>query len=133
MSTNIILVDDNSADAFFSIRAMNRNNAEYNIESVDGGEALFESLAQHKSLPSLILLDMHMPGMSGLEVLSKLKRDDRYQAIPVVMLTSSRYEKDIVKSYAAGATSYIVKPLNEQKLSEVLSNLDSLDAVPVYR
>jgi len=127
MNSKIILVEDNPADAPFAMCTVKRNSSDDEIIYLDDGLSLFAYLGTEQfDLPKLILLDMNMPGMSGLEILRKLKRDESYKSIPVIVLTSSRYERDIVDSYTAGASSYIVKPLDYQKLNEALANLDSL-------
>lgn len=119
----ILLVEDNLNDAELTIRALRKNNLANNLVHVqDGAEALdfvfCKGAYQNRnstSKPKLILLDLKMPKIDGLEVLKVLKSDDDTKHIPVVVLTSSKEEKDLLESYKLGANSYIQKPVELQK------------------
>lgn len=125
---DILLVEDNINDAELAIRALRRKNVCNKIHHVlDGEEALDFIFSKGKykeeAFPSslkLILLDIKLPKVDGLEVLKILKEHDQTKLIPVVMLTSSKEEPDIEKSYKLGANSYIVKPVAFDKFVEAV-------------
>jgi two-component system response regulator len=115
----ILLAEDSDADAEMTIRALRRNNlANHLVWVKDGAEALdfiFRRGAYEKrpaGAPKLVLLDLKMPKVDGIEVLRQVKSNDDTRTIPVVMLTSSAEERDIVASYSLGVNSYIVKPVD---------------------
>ena len=115
----IILVDDNPNDAELAIRALKKHNmANKMVHLKDGAEALEFIFGKNNSAetltvqPKLILLDIKMPKVDGIEVLRKLKSDPRTKKIPVVVMTSSQEGKDIVESYNLGVNAYVVKPLD---------------------
>jgi CheY-like chemotaxis protein len=122
-SVEILLVEDNPNDAELTLRAFSKSklaNAVLHLQ--DGAEALDYifgtgkySSRDVKKGPKLILLDIKMPKVDGLDVLKKIKADARTKTIPVVMLTSSAEESDIIKSYNLGVNSYIVKPVDFTK------------------
>ncbi|MCW5627073.1 MAG: response regulator, partial [Burkholderiales bacterium] len=116
---DILLAEDSTADGEMTLRALKRNKVANSIVWVrDGAEALdflFRRGAfadRHEARPKLVLLDLKMPKVDGLEVLRQLKQDEALRSIPVVMLTSSAEERDIVESYGLGVNSYLVKPVN---------------------
>jgi CheY-like chemotaxis protein len=127
----ILLVEDNPNDAKLTLRALSKHNVSNKIHHVtDGEEALNyifgrEEYADHKieNVPKVILLDLKLPKVDGLEVLKALKKDDRTKSIPVVILTSSNQETDIVKSYKLGANSYIVKPVDFEQFIKAVADL----------
>jgi len=115
----ILLAEDSDADAEMTIRALRRNNLANRLVWVkDGAEALdfiFRQGAYAKrpaGAPKLVLLDLKMPKVDGIEVLRQVKSNEETKTIPVVMLTSSAEERDIVASYSLGVNSYIVKPVD---------------------
>ena len=115
----ILLVEDNRDDEELILLTLAENQIATDVKVVrDGAEALDYLFAtgqyagQESSLPYLILLDVKLPKMSGLEVLQWIKQDQRMSRIPVVMLTSSREDPDVNRSYELGANSYIVKPVD---------------------
>lgn len=127
----ILLVEDNMSDAMLTIRALKKHNLANNLVHLyDGAQALdflfgkgeYEgrNLAEK---PKVIFLDLKMPKVDGLEVLRKLKADDRTKLIPVVMMTSSKEEKDIVESHRLGINSYIVKPVDFENFSKTVADL----------
>jgi two-component system response regulator len=115
----ILLAEDSEADAEMTMRALRRNNlANHLVWVKDGAEALdfiFRrgAYAQRpEGAPKLVLLDLKMPKVDGIEVLRQVKSNEETRTIPVVMLTSSAEERDIVASYSLGVNSYIVKPVD---------------------
>lgn len=127
---DILLVEDTATDAEMTMRALRRRGLANNlIWAKDGVEALDflsgrgDFAGPDDSRPKLILLDVKMPRMDGLDVLRRLRADDALRAIPVVMLTSSAEERDIVDSYDLGANSYIVKPMDIEEFDRVVSEI----------
>jgi len=122
----ILLVEDNPDDAGLTIRALKKSNlCNHLLHLRDGEEALsflFSSDPANMHL-KLILLDIKMPKVDGIEVLRKLKSDPVRKTIPVVALTSSKEERDIIESYQLGVNAYIVKPVNFDKFSAAVSEL----------
>lgn len=124
----ILLAEDNPTDAELTLRALNRSKLANKVVWVkDGGEALDYVFCQgayagrSNGNPRLILLDLKMPKVDGIEVLGRVKADERTKAVPVVIMTSSREERDLVESYRLGANSYIVKPVDFGQFMEVVS------------
>jgi CheY-like chemotaxis protein len=116
----ILLVEDNPNDLELTLRALRKGNLTNNIHVArDGAEAIefvfCEGACAHRKIedgPKVILLDLKLPKVDGLEVLKRIKNDDRTKTIPVVVLTSSKEQKDVIESYQLGVNSYIVKPVN---------------------
>jgi two-component system, response regulator len=128
---DILLVEDNPVDAEFTLRALRKANIATRVEhAADGVEALdylFGSGAwagrRGGAMPRFVLLDLHLPRMSGLQVLARLRGDSRTRALPVVMLTSSRDVRDISESYRIGANSYVFKPGEYPDLITLLADV----------
>jgi len=127
----ILLVEDNSNDAELALRALNKNNLANNVIRVcDGEEALDYIFArgpfkgcERLNIPKLILLDLKLPKVDGLELLKIIKDDPVTKLIPVVVLTSSIEESDMIESYRLGVNSYIVKPVDFDKFIESVKNI----------
>jgi CheY-like chemotaxis protein len=127
----ILLVEDNPNDVELTLRALKKHNLANNVVVVkDGEEALDFVFARgaytHRDVengPKIILLDLKLPKVDGLEVLKAIKSDARTKIIPVIVLTSSKEEKDIVNSYRLGVNSYIVKPVDFDKFIEAVTKL----------
>jgi CheY-like chemotaxis protein len=126
----ILLVEDSVQDAELTRRALKRASVANDIDWVRDGVEALEYLfcegahaGRDSGPPKLVLLDMKMPRMDGLQVLARLKGDERTRSIPVVMLTSSREERDLVESYALGVNSYIVKPVDFEQFAETVSQV----------
>ena len=131
-SVDVLLVEDNISDAELTIRELKKHNLANNLFHVkDGEEAIDFIFASGKFAdsrdilfpPKVILLDIQMPKVNGLEVLKKIKTDPRTKSIPVVILTSSKENPDIQNCYDLGANSYIVKPVNFEGFAEAIRNL----------
>ncbi|MEX0929543.1 MAG: response regulator [Balneolales bacterium] len=127
----VILIEDNISDAELTIRALKKKNLCNQIVHLkDGAEALdfifakgeYEGRDMTKT-PKVILLDLKMPKIDGIEVLKRIKADDRTRAIPLVILTSSGEDPDIKRCYELGANSYIVKPVDFQCFLEAVTDL----------
>ena len=127
----ILLVEDNASDAEMTIRALKKNSLGNKIMHLkDGADALDFLFAEGAytgrdmgSRPKVILLDLKMPKVNGIEVLTRIKTDERTQKIPVVILTSSSEDPDIQTCYALGANSYVVKPVEFEQFYKAISNL----------
>ena len=121
----ILLVEDSPTDAELTLRALRKANlGDSTLWLQDGQQALNFLLGEGEyagmppGRPQLILLDMKLPRVSGIDVLRRVKSDVRYRSIPIVMLTSSNEERDIVEAYALGVNSYLVKPVDFHSLGE---------------
>lgn len=128
---DILLVEDNSRDAELTIRALKQQNLANNLLALKDGQAAVDFLfgkGQYSGRdlsnnPKVILLDLKLPKVDGREVLKMIKSDTRTQTIPVVVMTSSNEERDLIESWKLGANSYIVKPVDFSKFSECVSSL----------
>lgn len=127
----ILLVEDNLDDIELTLHTFNENNIANRIQVVrDGAEALeflfcmgaYAHRNPHNN-PRLVLLDLKLPKLDGIEVLREIKADPRTRAIPVVVLTSSHEERDLVETYQLGVNSYLVKPVNFNQLADVVRQL----------
>ena len=121
----ILLVEDNADDEQLTLRAMRQSDIPNIIRVArDGAEALDKLFgAGQDRLPDLVLLDLKLPKVNGLEVLQKIRSDDRTKTLPVVVLTSSDEERDIVESYELGANSYIRKPVDFDQFIDAVRQL----------
>jgi len=122
-----VVIEDNPCDAELTLRALERGGLAGKVKVFpDGVEALdflFIALDSPYEFPKVILLDLKLPKMSGLEILRRLKGHERTRLIPVVMLTSSQEESDILESYQSGANSYLVKPVDYDEYFQVVEDL----------
>lgn len=127
----ILLVEDNPDDVALTLRAFQKNKvANRIVVAADGVEALdyLFGTGRHvgrdlNEMPALILLDLKLPKIDGLEVLRRLRADERTKLLPVVILTSSKEEQDLVTGYALGANSYVRKPVNFNQFMDAARNL----------
>ncbi len=131
-SVEILLVEDNPQELKLTLRALKRESISSSRIHVarDGAEALEfifcegpHSSRKIKDTPKVVLLDLKLPRVDGLEVIRRIKCDLRTKAIPVVVLTSSREQSDVLKSYELGVNSYIVKPVNFERFADAVADL----------
>lgn len=130
-TVEILLIEDNINDAELTIRALKKKKLANNLVHLkDGAEALDFIFAKGEyenrdimSTPKVILLDLKMPRIDGIQVLEKIRADERTQRIPVVVLTSSKEDPDVDRCYRLGVNSYIVKPVDFDKFIEAVSQL----------
>jgi CheY-like chemotaxis protein len=131
-SVEVLLVEDNINDAELTIRELKKHNMANNLVHVKNGEEALDFIFAtgpyagtreiHFS-PKVVLLDIQMPKVNGIEVLQKIKSDSRTKSLPVVILTSSKEDPDIQRCYDLGANSYIVKPVNFESFAQAIKNL----------
>jgi len=127
----ILLVDDNPNDETLTLRALQKNNIMNKVVVArDGAEALDYLFAKGayanrdaSEMPQIVLLDLNLPKVSGFEVLQRIRADERTKVLPVVILTSSNEDKDLIAGYNKGANSYIVKPVDFVQFSEAVRQL----------
>lgn len=142
--SSILLVEDEPAHAALTQRAIRKSGNAGRIDIVTHGEAALDFLfnrgqyadREQYPLPGLILLDIKLPGMDGVEVLKVIKEDPRLKRIPVIMLTTSEREADIARSYEHYANSYLTKPVGVKAFEEKIRQIDSywmiLNKPPVF-
>ena len=129
--TEILLVEDSQDDLDMTLRALRKANMANHISVArDGAEALDFIFGQGahaarpiEHLPKLVMLDLKLPKIDGMEVLRRIKSDPRTKMIPVVMLTSSKEQKDVIESYGLGSNSYIVKPVDFEAFADAVQKL----------
>ncbi len=126
----MLLVEDNEDDVQLTLRAFRKHNLANEIHVAHDGQQALDflfSTGAHASragdLPQLVLLDLKLPKVDGLEVLRRIRDDERTRFLPVVVLTSSNEERDLVESYRLGANSYVRKPVNFQEFTEAARQL----------
>ena len=129
-NVEVLLVEDSDADAEMTLRTLRRRGIANRIERVHDGVDALDYLrlqgshaARTSGLPRLVLLDLKMPRMDGLQVLREMKSDARLRKIPVVMMTSSREEDDLLESYELGVNSYVVKPVDFGAFAETIAQV----------
>ncbi len=128
----VLMAEDSEHDIIATKRAWKKNNIRSPLTIVKDGEACLDYLhrrGEYTSLkdapkPGLLLLDIRMPKLNGLEVLEQIRQDSEYQSLPVIMLTTSRQEEDRIKSYKLGANAYIVKPVDFLNFSEAIKTIN---------
>ena len=127
----ILLVEDSVSDAELTIRALKKHNMANKLVHLENGAEALDYLFANgayserevKNVPKLILLDINMPKVGGIEVLKQIKGDERTRKIPVIILTSSKEDPDIDKCYDLGANSYVVKPVGFEAFMQAVSDL----------
>ena len=127
----ILLVEDNSSDAEMTIDALKKSNLANRLLHLKDGAVALDFIFAHgeysdrevAATPKVILLDLKMPKVNGLQVLEKIRGDERTKRVPVVVLTSSKEDPDIQKCYDLGVNSYVVKPVEFDKFQKAISDL----------
>lgn len=121
----ILLAEDNQYDVELTLEALSENNMANKVDVVKDGVQTMEYLryqgqfaGREKGTPAVILLDLKMPRQDGLETLAEIRNDEKLKMIPVVILTSSKEERDLVKGYELGANAYVVKPVDFNAFSQ---------------
>ncbi len=130
-AVEILLVEDKPEDVELTLRALKKSNITNKVYTVGDGEEALDFIytrgkyatRNRKEVPKVIFLDLKLPKVSGIEVLKELKSDPETRKIPVVVLTCSREESDMLKSYEYGANSYIIKPVDFEKFAEAIKKL----------
>lgn len=130
-NVEILLVEDNPNDVELTLRALKKSNLANNVfVAIDGAQALdfiFHTGAfTGKGVyghPKIILLDLKLPKVSGIEVIRKIKSDEKTKVIPIIVLTSSEEDNDVTESYGLGVNSYIVKPVDFNKFSKTVADI----------
>jgi two-component system response regulator len=124
-SKRIVLVEDNPDDVALTRRALSKNNILNDMIVLSDGAAALDYFfsAEPPSVPAIVLLDLKLPKVDGLEVLRRLRSDERTRLWPVVILTSSKEEQDLLKGYSLGANSYVRKPVDFAQFVEATRQL----------
>lgn len=130
-TSEILMVEDNPNDAEMALNSLKKHNLANKVQWVEDGEEALDFLyatgkyaeRNAKIIPKLILLDLKLPKIDGLEVLEKIKSDENLKCIPVVILTSSREEIDVIKAYNLGVNSYIVKPVDFEQFTNSVAEV----------
>jgi two-component system response regulator len=123
MVHTVLIVDDNTDDIAIAKRILSKLGRQLKVESAPRGETALEQLRSEKDLPALILLDLKMPGMSGIDVLHEIRSDERLKRIPVVIVTCSALESDVKEAYASGADSFLHKAFDIDQFSEEIKHV----------
>ncbi len=119
----ILLVEDNIDDEVLALRALRKHQVRSQVVVARDGQEAIDYLSGEQSPPQLILLDLHLPRLSGLEVLQYIRNQPRTRLLPVVVLTTSDQDRDRLESYQLGANSYIRKPIDYRDFSDVVKRL----------
>jgi len=120
----ILLVEDNDDDVALTRRAFEKHGlANEIVVATDGQQALDMLLAPEPLVPQVVLLDLNLPAIGGLEVLRRIRADDRFRRLPIVILTSSNEDSDKLAGYGLGANSYVRKPVDFRQFSEAVTQL----------
>ncbi len=127
----ILFVEDNPHEAELTIRGLRKHNLVNKLKHIDDGAEALEFIfskgeyasRENSPAPKLIILDLKLPKVDGLEILRQLKADEKTRLIPVVVLTSSQEEQDVIESYRLGVNSYIVKPVNFESFGKAVAEL----------
>jgi two-component system response regulator len=126
LAVEVLLVEDNPDDAELTIRVLRKHHLANNLVHLQDGEEALKFLFSkdnNNNIPKLILLDLKMPKVDGIEVLRRIKNDSLKKIIPVVVLTSSKEDRDIIESYNLGVNAYVVKPVEFEKFVEAVTHL----------
>ncbi len=120
----ILLIEDNSCDEELILRSFKKANLKNKVHIIRDGQAALDFLLSAESVSlKFIMLDLKLPKVSGLEILAELRKDDRLKKVPVVVLSSSAEDPDVLKSYELGANSFVTKPIDFTQFAEVITAL----------
>jgi two-component system response regulator len=119
----ILLVEDNPYDERLTLRALRRGKIANEILIARNGEEALEIIFKLNTLPTVVLLDLKLPKIDGLEVLRRIRADERTHLLPVVIFTSSSEERDTIESYRLGANSYVRKPIEFDRFTEAVGQV----------
>jgi CheY-like chemotaxis protein len=122
---NILLVEDNEGDIILTLEALKETSLKNRVVVARNGEKALEMLENAIQLPDMILLDINLPKVDGIEVLTTIKNDHRFKAIPVIMLSTSSSDVDIKKSYENHANCFISKPVDLNRFIEVVKTIEN--------
>jgi two-component system response regulator len=123
MNRYVLLVEDNPHDVKLTERAFSKSNILNELKLAKDGVEALEMLEKGEHLPQIVLLDLKLPRLDGLEVLRKIREQERTRLLPVIILTSSREEQDLIETYRLGANSYIRKPVDFDKFVDAVREL----------
>ena len=131
LQVEILLVEDSPTDAELTIRALKKRNLANTLVHVTDGQAALDFLfatgpyadRTNDAQPKVVMLDLKLPKVSGIEVLRQLRANERTKLIPVVIMTASNEDRDVIESYQLGANSYVVKPVEFENFAQAVSNL----------
>jgi two-component system, response regulator len=121
--TDILLVEDNPNDAELTLRALRKIEMGTRVAIARDGAEAIDYLVKTEQKPKVVFLDLKLPKIDGIEVLRRIRADERLKSIPVVVLTSSQEERDITETYKLGVNSYVVKPVEFDKFYKTVSDL----------
>ena len=122
---NILLVEDNEGDIILTLEALKETSLKNRVVVARNGEKALEMLEEMQQLPDMILLDINLPKVDGIEVLSTIKRDERFKSRPVIMLSTSSSDVDIKASYENHANCFISKPVDLSRFMEVVKTIEN--------
>ncbi len=122
---SILLIEDDQVDALTVKRAFKELNIENNLVVVSNGEQAFDYLKSNKNNPGYILLDLNMPRQNGIEFLKLIKKDIRLKKIPIIVLTTSTEESDLMECYNLSVAGYMIKPVNYKKFVEIINAINT--------
>lgn len=123
----ILLVEDETSDVLFMKKAFERGRLDFDVVDLPSGSALLshlEEVAARNEPPDVVLLDLNLPGMSGLEILSRLRNGDVYPHMVVIVLTSSSYQREVTELYGAGANAFVTKPARLADLDTMVAHIE---------
>jgi len=121
---SLVLVEDNEDDERLSVRAAKKSGIPCRTEVIrHGGEAIYLLLSPNLPIPGLIVLDYHLPGSNGLEILRELRKHDRFQTVPIVMFSSLGNDKNVQECLVEGANSFVQKPVDPTEYSDYLVSM----------
>ncbi|KEZ92312.1 MAG: response regulator [Nonlabens ulvanivorans] len=121
----VLLIEDDTIEVMKMHRALSTLNEKHSIVEANNGETALSILEKKDQLPDIILLDLNMPKINGIEFLSILKKDDRLKYIPTIILTTSNNQRDLLACYNLGIAGYVLKPLKYEEYVEKISRLMS--------